>query len=128
MFSAYPPISIMRIFSLNKVRKSWELLHVNESRHGVRHGQAGIFKRKNLKMSCVVVTASSPKSVLSGFQRGATGLRRASPDPSYAQRDVRMERVAAIRAAIAQGSYHVSAADLAQKLMDHMLAHRPAKN
>jgi anti-sigma28 factor (negative regulator of flagellin synthesis) len=39
-----------------------------------------------------------------------------------------MERIVTIRAAIAQGSYHVSAAALARKLMGHMLAHRPSQN
>jgi flagellar biosynthesis anti-sigma factor FlgM len=34
---------------------------------------------------------------------------------------VRMDRVSSIRAAIANGCYHVSSADLAQKLMDYML-------
>lgn len=35
--------------------------------------------------------------------------------------DVRMDRVNALRAAIADGSYKVSAADLADKILDSML-------
>jgi flagellar biosynthesis anti-sigma factor FlgM len=35
--------------------------------------------------------------------------------------DVRMEKVVRIRAAIASGSYRVSSADLAQKMIVHML-------
>ena len=35
--------------------------------------------------------------------------------------DVRMEKVLMLRTAIANGTYHVSAADLAQKLICHML-------
>jgi anti-sigma28 factor (negative regulator of flagellin synthesis) len=97
MFSAYLSINIVRIFSLGKERKSWELLDINESASSV-------------------------------FQKGATEFRKASPDPSYAQMGVRMERIVTIRAAIAQGSYHVSAAALARKLMGHMLAHRPSQN
>jgi anti-sigma28 factor (negative regulator of flagellin synthesis) len=36
---------------------------------------------------------------------------------------VRLERVASIRAAIANGSYGISSADLAQKLIDQMMGH-----
>ena len=39
--------------------------------------------------------------------------------------DVRMERVVRVRAAIANGHYHVSSEDLAQKLISNMLvSHR----
>jgi anti-sigma28 factor (negative regulator of flagellin synthesis) len=38
-----------------------------------------------------------------------------------------MERLVALKTAIAQGRYQVSAADLAQKLINHMLARRPLK-
>jgi anti-sigma28 factor (negative regulator of flagellin synthesis) len=56
--------------------------------------------------------------------RRVSGFPESSSEPSY----IRMERVASLRAAIAQGDYHVSAADLAQKLMDHMLAHRQSRD
>jgi flagellar biosynthesis anti-sigma factor FlgM len=37
------------------------------------------------------------------------------------QPDVRTEKVASVQAAIASGSYHVDAAEVAGKLIDHML-------
>jgi anti-sigma28 factor (negative regulator of flagellin synthesis) len=39
-----------------------------------------------------------------------------------------MEHIDRIRTAIAEGRYHVSAADLAQKLIDHMLVNRPPEH
>jgi anti-sigma28 factor (negative regulator of flagellin synthesis) len=42
-----------------------------------------------------------------------------SPDPSRTRR----ERVERIRLSIANGSYHVSSADLAQKLIERMIRH-----
>ena len=38
----------------------------------------------------------------------------------------RMERIESLRIAIATGRYHVSAADVAQKLMGYILANNPA--
>ena len=110
---------------MNKVRKSWELSGIDESRDGARQDRVGLFR---VKKSCLAPAADSPKRVSSVFQKDATGFRKASPDSSYAQMGVRMERIVTIRAAIAQGSYHVSAADLALKLMGHMLAHRPSQH
>jgi anti-sigma28 factor (negative regulator of flagellin synthesis) len=40
---------------------------------------------------------------------------------------LRMERIAILRKAIAEGRYYVPAGDLAQKLIDHMLANRPSE-
>ena len=40
---------------------------------------------------------------------------------------LRMEHIAMIRRAIAEGRYHVSATDLAQRLIHHMLANRTPK-
>lgn len=51
------------------------------------------------------------------FLRKATRPQESSPALS----DIRMERVSSIRAAIANGCYNVSSADLAQKLVDYML-------
>jgi anti-sigma28 factor (negative regulator of flagellin synthesis) len=51
------------------------------------------------------------------FLRKAARSQESSQHPS----GVRMDRVISIRAAIANGCYHVSSADLAQKLMDYML-------
>lgn len=45
-------------------------------------------------------------------------------EPSSANSHARMEHLADIRTAIAEGRYHVSAADLAQKLIDHMVVNR----
>jgi anti-sigma28 factor (negative regulator of flagellin synthesis) len=127
MFPADLPISTLRIFSLNNVRKSWELLDGGKNSKeprpvGVRllRGKTGSF-------------ASPADSAARVFPKDATtGSRKASPGTSYlrrrAQTGVRMERIAAVRAAIAQGTYYVSAADLAQKLMDRMLSHQPARN
>jgi hypothetical protein len=50
------------------------------------------------------------------FLRKATRPQESSPHLS----GVRLERVSSIRAAIANGCYNVSSADLAQKLMDFM--------
>lgn len=64
----------------------------------------------------VARTATRPESL----QRSTTpGPYDLSPDPSRARR----ERVECIRVAIANGSYHVSSADLAQKLIDRMTRH-----
>ena len=52
------------------------------------------------------------------FLRRAARLQESSPHLS----GVRMEKVSSIRAAIANGCYNVSSADLAQKLMDYMLS------
>ena len=51
------------------------------------------------------------------LMRKATRPQEFSPSFS----DVRMERVSSIRAAIANGCYNISSADLAEKLMDYML-------
>jgi anti-sigma28 factor (negative regulator of flagellin synthesis) len=36
-----------------------------------------------------------------------------------------MERIASLRRAIAEGTYRISAADIAEKIIAHMLANRP---
>ena len=55
---------------------------------------------------------------LRSIRRRAAGVE----EPFSAASPARMEHLARIRAAIAEGRYHVSAADLAQKLIDHMVA------
>ncbi len=65
----------------------------------------------------------SPSDQLRSIRRRAAGVE----DPSSADSPLRTEHIARIRAAIAEGRYHVSAADLAQKLIDHMLANQPPK-
>jgi hypothetical protein len=122
----------MRIFSLNKARKSWELFDATESLVKTRPAQVRPCNVQmhlcKVKVSCFAFNADSPAGGSRAFRRGAVGFHKASPHPSDDRMHVRMERIAAIRAAIAQGSYHVSAADLAQKLIDHMLAHQRSKN
>jgi hypothetical protein len=61
-------------------------------------------------------TSTRPEVLLHSTTTGPCAL---SQDPSPARRD----RVERIRLAIANGSYHVSAADLAQKLIDRMIRH-----
>ena len=48
---------------------------------------------------------------------GKTSSRKKAAAPSH--------KVARIRQALAEGSYNVSASDVADKLIDHMLDHRP---
>jgi hypothetical protein len=122
----------MRIFSLNKARKSWELFDATKSLGKTRPAQVRLCNVQmhlcKVKVSCFASTADSPAGGRGAFRRGAIGFQKSSPHPSDDRMDVRMERIAAIRAAIARDSYHVSAADLAQKLIDHMLAHQRSKN
>jgi flagellar biosynthesis anti-sigma factor FlgM len=92
MVSPHLPIDIMRMVSLNRLRKS----------------------RRLAKMSS--------NDQLRSIRRRAAGAEEPSSDSN-----VRMEQIARIRAAIAEGRYHVSAADLAQKLIDHMVATRLPK-
>lgn len=61
-------------------------------------------------------TSTRPEVLLHSTTTGPHAL---SHDPSLARR----ERVERIRLAIANGSYHVSSADLAQKLIDRMIRH-----
>ena len=48
-------------------------------------------------------------------------------DPFAAAAHARMERIARIRNAIAEGRYHVSPEDLSEKLINHMLTNHPPK-
>lgn len=61
-------------------------------------------------------TSTRPEVLLHSITTGTDAL---SHDPSPARR----KRVERIRLAIANGSYHVSSADLAQKLIDRMIRH-----
>ncbi len=106
MFRADLPIYVMRIFSLNKARRSSESFNAARSRRSTRRVPARLYR---IKLSCLA--SPSPTST--------------APDPTPPPTPTRMERLADLKAAIAQGRYHVSAADLAQKLMDHLLGSRP---
>ncbi len=57
------------------------------------------------------------------IRRRAAGVEEPTADDS----DARMERIARLRTAIAEGRYHLSADELAQKLIAHMLANRPTQ-
>jgi anti-sigma28 factor (negative regulator of flagellin synthesis) len=56
-------------------------------------------------------------------QEGVIGFEATSPDGASA----RIERLVELQTAIADGRYHVSAAELAQKLMEQMVALQPGK-
>jgi anti-sigma28 factor (negative regulator of flagellin synthesis) len=53
----------------------------------------------------------------------AASSREACVSPRVAPE--RMERIASLRKAIAEGTYRISAADIAEKIIAHMLANRP---
>ncbi len=109
MFSRDLPIDIMRIVSLNRVRKIRSLFDSTARRN---------------KTLCLEATATrSSIDQLRSIRKRAAGAE----DPSPADSPVRTELIARIRAAIAEGRYHVSAAHLAQKLIDNMLANQPPK-
>ncbi len=61
-------------------------------------------------------TSTRPEGLLQSI---ATSPRDPSLDPSRARR----ERVERIRIAIADGSYHISSSDLAQKLIERIVRH-----
>jgi anti-sigma28 factor (negative regulator of flagellin synthesis) len=47
--------------------------------------------------------------------------------PSPADASLRSKRIAVIKSAITAGTYRISAADIADKLIDHMLMNRPPR-
>lgn len=47
--------------------------------------------------------------------------------PSPADSSLRAERIATIQRAIKAGTYRISAADIAEKLIGHMLVNRPSR-
>ncbi len=114
MFSPHLPIDIMRIVSLNRLRKSRRLFDCPVP------SQETLRCKKTLRPA--VAAAISPSDQLRTIRRSAAGVQEPSADSP-----LRMEEIARIRTAIAEGHYHVSSADLAQKLIDHMLANCPPK-
>jgi len=60
-------------------------------------------------------------------QRSLRRLMVFSRDISLRDSDLRMERITAIREAIAAGTYRISAASIAEKLIDHILIKRPPR-
>ena len=65
------------------------------------------------------MTDCASKAIQRMSQDGMTQSRKYATSLSNA----RMERVAAVKMAIANGCYNVSSADLADKLMSNMLGH-----
>jgi anti-sigma28 factor (negative regulator of flagellin synthesis) len=99
----------MRIVSLNRVRKSRRSIDYTD------------WRKKTPRPDGVATV--SPSEQLRTIRRRAAG----TAEPSSADLPPRMENIARIGRAIAEGRYHVSAADLAKKLIHHMLANRPSK-
>jgi anti-sigma28 factor (negative regulator of flagellin synthesis) len=71
-----------------------------------------------------------PTPAMSSTEQIRSIRRRAAGAPSHSPPDsrLRMEHVARLRTAIANGSYHVSAEDLAQKMIDTLLKRKPSKS
>lgn len=94
---------------MNRSRKSRRLFDYTECRKETLRpdGGSAMFSSEQLRVT----------------RRRAAGVEEPPSTDSY----LRMEHIARIRTAIAEGRYHVSAADLAQKLIHHMLANRPPK-
>jgi hypothetical protein len=108
------------MLSLNKVRRSREWSGISKGREKTRRGQAGLCTAEGRGFAAM---ADAAGSIERARREGAAGLEAASLDGSPAQ----VERLAELQAAIAEGRYHVSAAELAEKLMEHALAHQPVK-
>jgi flagellar biosynthesis anti-sigma factor FlgM len=93
------------------LRKAWSMWTLFNSEDGRTPDDENRLHRRHLH------GIDEPSDAELLFLRKATRPQESSPNLS----DVRMERVTSIRAAIANGCYNVSSADLAQKLMDYML-------
>ncbi len=115
MFPSHLPIDIMRIVSLNRLRKSRRLFD-----HPVRSKET-LRCQETLSLDGVGTMSSSEH--LRAIRRRAAGVEAPPSSDSH----LRMERISRIRTAIAEGRYHVSAADLAQKLIQHIRTNRPPK-
>jgi anti-sigma28 factor (negative regulator of flagellin synthesis) len=50
-----------------------------------------------------------------------TGKRQHDPDAVPAVDDARLKKIARIKKAVEDGTYHVSSEDVARKLIEHML-------
>ena len=110
MVSPHLPIDIMRMLSLNRLRKFRPLLdHTARCKELPRLDAAA---------------RMSPRDQLRSIRRRAAAAEESFSADAHA----RMEHIARIRTAIAEGRYHVSAADLVQKLIDHMLVNRPPEH
>lgn len=114
MVSRDLPIDIMRIVSLNRVRKFRRLFrYLGRCHRTPRPRTAGISSNPSLPLP-------SDDPLCSIRSRAA-----ATQDSTLSDAALRAERIARIQASIAEGRYRVSASDLAQKMIDNMLANRP---
>jgi anti-sigma28 factor (negative regulator of flagellin synthesis) len=109
MFPPHLPIEIVRRVFLNRSRKSRRLFD-----HTLRCDEM-----PRLDSSATMSSVDQLRSI----RRRAAGIEETFSAASPA----RMEHLARIRAAIAEGRYHVSAADLAEKLIHHMVAKRSSE-
>jgi hypothetical protein len=109
MVSPHLPIEIMRMVSLNRLRKFRRLFD-----HTLRC-------KETPRLDAAPWTP--PGDHLRSIRRRAAEAE----DPFAAAAHARMERIARIRNAIAEGRYHVSPEDLAEKLINHMLTNHPPK-
>src|ERR1700734_497523 len=103
------PIDMMRMVSLNRLRKFRRLF--NDT----------VRCKETLRLAAAPRMSSSDH--LRSIRRRAARVQ----EPPSAGSHARMEHIARIRTALAEGRYHISAADLAQKLIDHMIANRLPK-
>jgi len=114
MPSRNPPIETERTVSLKNVWSSWTFFD-----HGGNWiwSKEDTLRQRDGKTCRVVLTGRSKTGTKRLFQNRTTQSFEATMDLS----DARMEKVIRIRKAIANGSYNVSSANLAQKLIDTML-------
>jgi anti-sigma28 factor (negative regulator of flagellin synthesis) len=114
MYSPRLPIETVRVVSLEKMWSSWAAF--DSDGHWV-WGKEGTLRLQYGKTCRGRVTDGSTV----GGRRLLRNSAARSLERAMYLSDMRMERVARIRAAIASGCYHVSSEDLAQKLIGGML-------
>jgi flagellar biosynthesis anti-sigma factor FlgM len=108
---------------LEKVWSSWTVTVFDSGGHWVWGKEDTLRQRYGATCRIGVIgnsTAAATTSACRLLQRSTSNASKHAMDLS----DVRMERVARIRAAIANGHYHVSSEDLAEKLIGVMLGAR----
>jgi anti-sigma28 factor (negative regulator of flagellin synthesis) len=114
MHSLRLPIEPIRVVSLKKV---WSSCAVFDSDGHWIWGEEDLLRQRYGKTCRVRIINSATAGAGRSLRSGTASSLEHAMDLS----DVRMERVARIRTAIANGCYHVSSEDLAQKLIGAML-------
>jgi hypothetical protein len=107
------------MLSLNQARRSRAWSGIAKGREKTRRGQAGLCKAEGSGFGMIADSPGRIETVLreeATRRQEATRLEAASPDGSPA----RIERLAELQTAIAEDRYHVSAAELAGKMMERM--------